>query len=183
MRLPKKETVAVVALGILAAMTSGKAGARIVCGLVNEYYSRGGKFKKRRANPVDEKAFRVVLTRLRHEGLVTNEARGIWGITKQGKEIVIRAVAALRKRETSIALRNPQEKIVIVFDIPEKRRNERMLLRFELLALEFKRLQQSVWIGCGPLPADFIAYLKDHDLLSCVHVFSVNKKGTISFAV
>lgn len=114
---------------------------------------------------------------------MTNEARGIWGITKQGKEMAVKAVTALRKREALMMPKNPQEKIVIVFDIPEKRRNERMLLRFEFLALEFKRLQQSVWIGCGPLPADFITYLKDHDLLSCVHIFSVNKKGTISFAV
>lgn len=172
-----------VALGVLAAMTSGKAGARIVCGLVNEYYTRAGKAKKRRTNPVDEKAFRVVLTRLRHEGLVTNEARGIWSITKQGKEIAMRAVTALRKREDLQMPKNKEEKIVIVFDIPEQRRNERMLLRFELLALEFKRLQQSVWMGYGPLPADFITYLKDHDLLSCVHVFSVNKKGTVSFTV
>lgn len=172
-----------VALGILAAMTSGKAGAQIVYGLVNEYYGRAEKDKKRKTDTVDMKVFRVVLTRLRHEGLVTNDARGIWGITKEGKQMAVKAIAFLRKRDSAIAAKNPQEKIVIVFDVPEKRRHERTLLRFELLALEFRRLQQSVWIGCGPLPADFIEYLKDHDLLSCVHVFSVNKKGTISFAV
>ena len=139
MKIPKKETVAIVVLGVLAAMTSGKAGAQMVYGLVNEYYGRKSASKKARSTPVDEKAFRVVLTRLRHEGLVENNARGIWNITKQGKKMAVSVITALRKKEGCAVSKNPEDRIVIVFDIPEKRRHERNLFRFELLALEFKQ--------------------------------------------
>ncbi len=183
MRLPKKETVAIVALGVLAAMTSGKAGAQIVYGLVNEYYGRWDKSKNKTRSNINEKVFRVVLSRLRNDGLVAKNKKGLWGITRQGRNFAFLAREFLKKRESYAAPKNPEEKIVIVFDIPEKRRHERNGLRFELLALEFNQLQKSVWIGCGPLPADFITYLKDHDLFPCVHIFSVNKQGTISFTV
>lgn len=171
------------ALTVLVAMSSGQAGARIVYALINERYARAKKSKVGKPVVLDEKAFRVTLTRLRNEGLVTNDVRGMWSITKQGRVMAARAVAVLQGRPAPALPKNPQEKIVIVFDIPEKRRYERTLFRFELLALEFVPLQKSVWIGCGPLPPDFIIYLKDHDLLRCVHIFSVNKKGTISLAM
>ena len=97
--------------------------------------------------------------------------------------MALAATAAFKRHEAYAMPKNPKEKIVIVFDIPEKRRNERMLFRFELRVLEFVPLQKSVWMGNGPLPADFIAYIRDHNLLRCVHIFSVNKKGTMSVAV
>ena len=90
------------------------------------------------------------------------------------------ATAVVFKRNNAYAMpKNPKENIVIVFDIPEKRQQERALFRFELRALAFVPLQKSVWIGNGPLPTDFITYMKDHNLLSCVHIFSINKKGTM----
>ena len=33
-----------------------------------------------------------------------------------------------------------------MFDIPEKRKRERRLLRYELSALGFKKMQKSVWL-------------------------------------
>ena len=183
MRILKKETIAMTALTVLVAMSSGKAGARIIYALVNERYARAKKLKAGRHARVDEVAFRVTLSRLRNEGLVKNDLRGIWGITRRGRVMAARVVAALRGRDASATPKNPEERIIIVFDIPEKRSNERKLLRFELLALEFSPLQKSVWIGCGPIPADFIAYLRDHNLLRCVHIFSISKKGTTSFTI
>lgn len=183
MRIPRKETIGIVALTVLAAMTSGKVGAKIVHALIREYYGRKSTNQNGEITDVDEKSFRAVLGRLHRDGLVIKDEKGLWGITKKGKNISVAFSIFLRRRKAATTPRDPKKKIVIVFDIPEKRRYERDMLRFELLALEFSQLQKSVWIGCGPLPADFIEYLKDHRLLPHVHVFSVNKKGTTSFAV
>lgn len=37
-------------------------------------------------------------------------------------------------------------------------------------------LQQSLWIGPGPLPEEFIKRLKDLKIKDCIKIFKINNK-------
>ena len=69
--------------------------------------------------------------------------------------------------------------MIVIFDIPERERRKRNQLRRELVYLGFKKLQQSVWIGQTQIPEEFIKELKEKDILPYIHIFSVEKKGTV----
>ena len=68
---------------------------------------------------------------------------------------------------------------LVIFDIPEKERRKRNILRVELVTYDFKMLQKSVWIGATPLPEDFIHKLDKLNLKNKVHIFSVQEYGTL----
>ena len=69
---------------------------------------------------------------------------------------------------------------IVIFDIPEKERDKRTLVRAELRALEFKPLQKSVWIGNTGLPKTCISYFSTIEVLPYIHIFSINKSGTLT---
>lgn len=50
---------------------------------------------------------------------------------------------------------------VLIFDIPEKERYKRDVLRKKMFELGLKKLQESVWIAPHPLPDSFSDYLAD----------------------
>ena len=50
-------------------------------------------------------------------------------------------------------------RIMVLFDIPEKKRKARNWLRSQLKIWDFEMIQQSVWMGRGPLPNEFTARL------------------------
>ena len=68
---------------------------------------------------------------------------------------------------------------LVIFDIPERERKKRDILRVELIGSDFQMLQKSVWIGRRPLPKDFVAFLDSLDLKNRVHIFSVKDRGTL----
>jgi len=69
---------------------------------------------------------------------------------------------------------------LVMYDIPEKERGKRDLLRCELVSCNYKQLQRSVWLGYSPLPEKFIQNIKDFGLKNKVHIVSINKTGTLS---
>lgn len=120
-----------------------------------------------------------ILSRLRQEGLVTRtgpKKKSAWRITRQGK-------MRIREQSRRLARYNlPQDdgKIrLITFDIPECDRKKRNWLRTQLVACHFKLLQKSVWIGTRPLPGEVLEKLNRLHLLSCVHIVSLDKRGTL----
>lgn len=129
-------------------------------------------------NSVKEQTFRIILSRLKKDGLVENPRRGFWQITLKGKKMID---SQLEKEKAYKEFREANKKrdTVIIFDIPEIYRRRREALRFELIELGYEKLQQSVWIGGSPLPKMFIKYLTDQDLMDYVHIFSINRKGTL----
>ncbi len=64
-------------------------------------------------------------------------------------------------------------KVMVLFDIPEKKRKIRNWLRLHLKLWDFEMLQQSVWLGKGPLPKEFIARLNQLGIGKCVRVFRI----------
>jgi DNA-binding transcriptional regulator PaaX len=64
-------------------------------------------------------------------------------------------------------------KVLVLFDIPEKKRKTRNWLRLQLKLWEFEMLQQSVWLGKGPLPKEFTNRLKLLNISECVKIFKI----------
>jgi len=131
-------------------------------------------------------AFHALLNKLKREGFIVRKEKkrnSLWSITTSG----IRKLAVLREKsekwKSLPRLRYGKQRglrlIIFAFDIPERERRKRQWLRTALVALGFKKLQQSVWVGKIQIPPEFIKDLKDHSLLPCVHIFSVTEKGTI----
>ena len=115
------------------------------------------------------------LSRLRRQGLVARRGkRGTysWTLTKRG---------AQRMRSDQINTIPPSDGItrLVIFDIPEKERRKRDVIRAELIACNFRSLQKSVWIGENPLPDDFIALVDELKLRGRLHIFSIREAGTI----
>lgn len=64
-------------------------------------------------------------------------------------------------------------KVMVLFDIPEEKRKTRNWLRSQLKLWGFEMLQQSVWLGKGPLPKEFTSRLRLLDINECVKVFKI----------
>ena len=64
-------------------------------------------------------------------------------------------------------------KVMVLFDIPEKKRKIRNWLRSQLKIWDFEMIQQSVWLGRGPLPKEFTDRLQAFGINKCVKVLRV----------
>ena len=120
-----------------------------------------------------------LLSRLRRQGLVARRGkkRGeyTWILTKRG--------AAKLQTESMITMPQPDGiSRLVIFDIPERERRKRDVVRAELTACDFRQLQKSVWIGETPLPEDFISLIDDLGLKGKLHIFSIRESGTIGEA-
>ena len=65
--------------------------------------------------------------------------------------------------------------ILVLFDIPEKKRKIRHWLRNQLKDWDFKMIQQSVWVGSGSLPKEFNKRLQLLDIDKGVKIFKIQK--------
>jgi len=127
--------------------------------------------------------FYSLLNRLKNQGFIKKEKENkktIWSITRKGLE----KLKILKKKNKKILINYPKEKsdklIIVIFDIPEKERHKRNWLRSVLASLDFKFLQQSVWIGKTKIPEEFLNDLRNKKMLDYVHIFKVSKSGTIN---
>jgi len=122
-----------------------------------------------------KESVQVALYRLKKKGY-TSHISGHWHLTKKGKHYA-------RNNELLSYIQSPfnnnTESITIVsFDIPESDRTLRRWLRNQIKIFGYKMLQQSLWIGPGPLPVSFLKRLKDLGIREKVKIFSkVRKTG------
>lgn len=125
---------------------------------------------------ISKENFSITLSRLCKQGLVKRKGCkrfSSWILTKKGKE----------KLESYQFVINPTKPDgiprLVMYDIPETERKKRDLLRYELVACDYKQLQKSVWIGYCPLPEEFIKSLKYMKLKNKVQILSIHKTGTL----
>lgn len=129
--------------------------------------------------------FYSLLNQLKRDGLVLKKKKGektLWKITGRGM------MRLSKSHERHSTMRFPQKAyqkgreggfVIAAFDIPERERKKRSWLRMCLAGLGFSKLQQSVWVGKASLPEDFIKDLRALKMIRYVHIFSVNKSGTL----
>ena len=166
------------ALIVLIGMGSGKAGARVIISLAKEYLEKNKIVKTK--SKFTEQQFRQACSRLERDGLLLKEARGEWRIAINGKAAIKKIISTVSRRTTYPQAKAGPVSTIVIFDIPEKERDKRTLVRAELRALEFKPLQKSVWIGTAGLPKTCLSYFHAIEVLSYIHVFSINRHGTLA---
>jgi len=149
---------------LLATLCSGRSKKR--------FYSilREQEFKK-----FNEASVQVTLSRLHKRKLVNYSPLG-WALTKKGK-------AQNKKINTFRYIASPFKKdspdtTIVSFDIPESDRKIRNWLRNQIKIFGYKMLQQSLWIGPGPLPSSFLKRLENLNIRKNIKIFSKVKKTT-----
>lgn len=114
---------------------------------------------------------------LKSKKYVTIEADHI-KISSSGKQYLVRRQAMLRVFKSPFS-RNAPKNLLVLFDIPEKRKSEREWFRRQLLEFGYQMVQKSVWVGPSPLPKEFVAYVKKIGLKEGVKTFRLAKGGTV----
>ncbi len=146
---------------------------------LNQTYS---KIESRRAisrfGVLERQKFYNLISKLKREELIEGDRK--LKLTKIGKEKLMKLknkpidVKTLRYKSE-----NDQTLKVVIFDIPENYRWKRNWLRISLVQLGFKILQKSVWVGKVKIPEEFIKDLRFMKIEKFIHIFSVNKLGSI----
>lgn len=115
---------------------------------------------------------KVNMGRLKREGLIEeSEKKKIYYLTEKGEELV-----AYLKDRYSILEKPWDGKVrLVVFDIPENRKFQRNWLRLELLLMQYKPLQKSVYVGKHPIPDDLYQELIKNGLFENVYIFTLEK--------
>ncbi len=109
----------------------------------------------------------ATLSRLRKKGAVAvsgPKRKTLWFITARGK-----AHFQNMKVEKELPAEDGKVRLV-VYDIPEDMKSQRVWLRNRLVACEYDYLQKSVWTGTRPLPKKLREELKERKILPYVHV-------------
>ncbi len=127
----------------------------------------GGDHKK----SFKRKTIQVNLSRLKREGLIREESKKKFCLTEKGKEMIIYI-----KERHSVLEKSWDKKIrIVIFDIPEKEAYLRKWFREELILLQYKELQKSVYIGKYPLPKTLYQEIIKYKLYNNVHIFSIDQ--------
>ena len=129
---------------------------------------------ERRLKRYREESFRVTLSRLHKKEYVNHSALG-WSMNKKGR--LYFSNARLLDYLPSPFEKKVPDGIVVAFDIPEGSRKVRNWLRNQLKIFGYKMMQQSLWIGPGPLPASFLKRLEDLNIRKNVKVFNIKRSS------
>lgn len=117
---------------------------------------------------------------MKKAGLLINKSR-IWSITQKGKEFL-----SLKERGNKNFInweefqdnRAKARTLMVIFDIPEKKKKYREWLRDQLVGMGFNMIQKSVWFGPG-VSKEFVEYLDELRILKFVRFFRAAEKDLI----
>jgi phenylacetic acid degradation operon negative regulatory protein len=119
-----------------------------------------------------DESVRVALSRLSKKGYINKSSLG-WSVTQKGKK-VFKANNLLSYIESPFTEKSTSS-MIISFDIPEKDRILRNWLRNQIKIFNYKMLQQSLWIGPGPLPEPFLKRLENLKIRKNIKTFKIAK--------
>ncbi|PIR89516.1 MAG: hypothetical protein COU07_01285 [Candidatus Harrisonbacteria bacterium CG10_big_fil_rev_8_21_14_0_10_40_38] len=135
-------------------------------------------FSEHLKNEISDDSFYSILSRLKKQGLIEKSSRG-WNVTKLGRHKSAAAIRFSSYADFAKSKNGIVPNTIIIFDIPEQERVKRNTLREDLKALGFNQLQKSVWMGWSPLPAAFVSHIKSLGIVKFVHLFTIQKSGTL----
>ena len=105
-------------------------------------------------------SFRKAIIRLKERQYVIERSSlpGSFVLTVKGRRYIdgVLSVLQIKKTLSEAPLAWDGKWMILVFDIPEKRKKERRYLRCELVASGFLRMQKSVWITPHAIDKTFI---------------------------
>ncbi|MEO5635441.1 MAG: CRISPR-associated endonuclease Cas2 [Candidatus Paceibacterota bacterium] len=111
------------------------------------------------------------LSRLHTKGYAEKSSNG-WYLTEKGKQHANKE--NLFSYITSPFKKGVAATIIVSFDIPEQKRKTRNWLRNQIKIFGYKMLQQSLWIGPGPLPGAFSKRLIALEIKENVKTFKIS---------
>lgn len=126
--------------------------------------------KNRKKKKIKAVTIRQSIRRLKKQGFV-EEKGGKFFLTEKGK-ILGQKIAGIKN---SVNKKWDGKFRVVIFDIPEKKSDDRFWLRQELYMLEYKLLQKSVFIGKHPLPKELIKSIKKRGIGNSVNYILAEK--------
>jgi len=160
---------------ILFTVTNYPGGYRLLYDIIYENKPPAKSEKRKKEN-----ILRVTLSRMKKSGLLKNK-KGDWTITPEGKKFLESKKMEIRKffrPETILDNREKPKRLIIIFDIPEKKKKYREWLRMELVGFGFNLVQKSVWIGPA-LSKEFVEYLDEVAILKHIRFFRATEKDLI----
>lgn len=114
---------------------------------------------------------RTALHRLKKRELIYCERKGkqlLFALTDEGEKEVDNI--KLKLKMTAAKAWDGRWR-VLIFDVPEKLRGKRDLLRYKLIGFGFKQLQKSVWVYPYKLPQEFVNLWKETGILKHCVIF------------
>ncbi len=96
-------------------------------------------------------------------------------ITEKGENFLHKKEIEYLPTFRSIKKENDPKNLLIIYDIPQDRTKERNWFRRALRKFNFVMIQRSVWVGPGPLPEDFLRYVKAIKLGENFKTFKLEK--------
>lgn len=119
----------------------------------------------------NKNSYRATLSRL-HKIKLIDKKNGYWEITNLGEKYLKEAKE--QKNFDSPFEKNAPKNLLVIFDVPESKQNERKWLRKHLIKFDYFMIQKSVWVGPSPLPPKFVSYLKEIKLDICIKTFKLS---------
>ena len=119
----------------------------------------------------DKNTIKINVSRLKKQGLIAQGENKKIHLTANGKEMI------LYVKDRYSVLEKPWDgKIrIVIFDVAEKQRRSREWLRIELLLLQFKQLQKSVYVGKYPISDELYKDIIKNEIFKDVFVFTVDQ--------
>lgn len=129
--------------------------------------------RERRLKRYKKESVQVELYRLRDKGYLEFSGSELT-LTNHGKRRAKNTV--LLDYFPSPFSIHASKNLIVSFDIPEKKRILRNWLRNQLKIFGYTMLQQSLWIGPGPLPSEFTERVGLLGLRKNIKTFRINTK-------
>lgn len=112
------------------------------------------------------------LSRLKSKNYIS-KTNGEWRLTTLGKKF--KEKERLFDFLPSPFKESDARTSIVSFDIPMNEATKRNWLRGQLKFFGYTMLQQSLWLGPGPLPKEFIERLKKLNIKEKIKVFTIQK--------
>lgn len=121
----------------------------------------------REKRELDARSFNKNLHRLENKGFIKYDDNNVF-INKES----LKSHLKFKNIKTSPT---GDTRVLVLFDIPEKKKKIRNWIRLQLKLWDFEMIQKSVWMGNGPLPKEFGDHLNLLGVKNCVKVFKISK--------
>ena len=153
---------------ILSLLVDHKAPYRIFYRMLEGRYGSAGV-------PMPSPAvLRSTMSRLKQKGLLARKD-DLWTTAKKGMAWIKRPGRIARIPHKPATAKN----MMVLYDVPESERKKRDWLRTELTLLGFTMLQQSNWLGPGPLSREFVEAAHTMGVLPYLRFFSVKEEDIV----
>jgi DNA-binding transcriptional regulator PaaX len=129
--------------------------------------------REREFKQYKKESIQVTLSRLHKKRYIDHSLNG-WYLTKAGQ--LHAKNMYLLSYFSSPFKKGSSDTTIISFDIPEPDRKIRNWLRNQIKIFGYKMLQQSLWIGPGPLPVPFFKRLEELKIRKNIKIFSRIRK-------